>query len=219
MMAVEETGRTAAEAVSAGLEKLGIPREYVLVEILAEGARGFWGFGAHQARVRLTLTPTGERLVGARSTLDRLLKLMGVQASARAREHQGRLQLEVSGEDAGLLIGKHGQTLEALDFLLGRILDRRSGERTAVRVDVEGYRARREQQLEQRARSLARQVKETGEAVELEPMSPAERRLIHLALQGDSEVGTESVGDGPERRVVIKRVRPAGTARRKTQTF
>lgn len=205
MMAVEETGRTPEEAVAQGLGNLGIPREYVLVETLSEGAKGFLGFGGQEARVRLTVTPAGERLVRGRTALETLLSLMGIQADVRAGERGGILWLEVSGEDAGLLIGKHGQTLEALQFLASRILDRQVGERTQVKLDVGGYRERRQRQLEEMAHRLARQVKTTGEAALLPPMTPGDRRIVHQALHADSEVQTESLGDGPRRQVMIKR--------------
>lgn len=203
MMAVEETGRTPEEAVAAGLRRLGIPREYVLVETLAVGAKGFLGLGGQEARVRLTVTPGGEWLIRGRAILEALLTLMNIEAQVRAEEHRGGVRLELSGKDAGLLIGKRGQTLEALQFLVGRILDRQVGDRTRVELDVGGYRERRQQELEQQARRLARQVKVTGEAIVLEPMASAERRIIHLALEGDGAVRTESVGDGRDRRLVI----------------
>lgn len=207
MMALEETGRTADEAVDAGLRKLGIAREYVLVETLATGARGFLGLGGQEARVRLTVTPGGERLIRARAILQELLTLMSVEAEVRVEEHEGGVRLELSGKDAGLLIGKQGQTLDAVEFLVGRILDRAIRDRTRVVLDVGGYRERRRQQLEEMAFRLARQVRATGEAIVLEPLDASERRIIHLALQGDDQVTTESVGDGRGRRLVI---RPAG---------
>jgi spoIIIJ-associated protein len=207
MMTLEETGRTPEDAVAAALEKLGLPREYVLVETLEEGTKGFLGFGGQRARVRVTVTPAGERLVRGREVLEALLGRMGLPARVQAEERQGVLHLGVLGEHAGLLIGRHGRTLEALQFVVARILDRQLGERAAVVVDVEGYRQRHEERLRERALRLARQVRLTGEAAAFEPMAAGDRRIIHVALQGDAEVGTESVGDGPERHVVIKPAR------------
>ena len=127
--------------------KLGISSEYVLVETLGEGTRGFLGLGGQEARIRLTVTPGGERLIRSRETLHTLLALK-VEAQVRAEEDQERVRLELAGNDAGLLIGKRGQTLEALQFLVGRILSRQVGNQTRVLVDVGGYRERRWQQLE-----------------------------------------------------------------------
>lgn len=203
MTVIEEEGRTSEEAVEAGLQKLGLEREYVLVETLDEGTKGFLGLGGRQARVRLTVTPSGDRLLQGRRILEGLLKLMGVDASVRAWEVHGLLNLEITGGDVGLVIGKHGQTLEALNYLVARVLGRQLGERALIRVDVEGYWERRRQLLEQRARQLAEQVKSTGEPVTLEPMSSADRRTVHLALQRDARVRTASLGEGPLRRLII----------------
>ncbi|MFQ5897144.1 MAG: RNA-binding cell elongation regulator Jag/EloR [Candidatus Methylomirabilia bacterium] len=207
MTEVEEVGRTPEEAVEAGLGKLAIQREHVLVEVLEEGAKGFLGLGGRQARVRLTVMPAGERLISARRTLEDLLVAMGIAARVRAYEGQELLRLELVGQDSGLLIGKHGQTLDALQFLVGRILGRRLGERVQVQLDVEQYRERRRQQLEQLALRLAEKVKFTGEPVTLEPMSAIDRRTVHLALERDQRVKTASVGEGALRRLAIS---PAG---------
>jgi len=199
----EEEGRTPEEAVEAGLRKFGLSREYVLVETLEEGTKGFLGLGGRQARVRLTVTPAGDRLLQARLILEELLKRIGVDATVQAREVQGVVQLEITGADLGLLIGKHGQTLESLNYLVARLLGRQLGERVQLRIDIEGYRERRRQVLEQRALRLAEQVKLTGEPVALEPMSSADRRTVHHALQRDARVRTESLGEGPLRRLII----------------
>jgi len=206
---VEEEGRTPEEAVEVALEKLGLNREYVLVEILEEGTKGFLGIGGRHARVRLTVTPTGGKLLQGRRVLSEFLKLMGIEAEVRVQEVHGGLQLEIKGEDAGLLIGKQGQTLDAMNFLLSRILHRRLGEPVRLQIDVEGYGERRRQLLVQRALKLAEQVKSMGEPVALDPMSAVDRRAIHLALQRDPLVRTSSQGEGPLRRIVIS---PVGEA-------
>jgi spoIIIJ-associated protein len=149
------------------------------------------------------VTPTGEQLVRAREVVGELLKRMGVNVEVETREVGGEISLKIKGEDAGLLIGKHGQTLEALTFLMTRLLSRQCGERIRIEVDVEGYRERRRHTLEQRALRLAEQVKSTGESVTLEPMCSEDRRTIHLALQRDIHVRTVSEGEGLRRRLVI----------------
>lgn len=203
MITVEEEGRTADEAVETGVRKLGVRREYVLVEVLDEGSKGFLGLGGRQARVRLTLTPTGRQLVEGRLTLEEMLGRMGVKVEVEGAEVEGTLRFEIRGEDAGLLIGKHGQALESLTFLASKIMGRRLDERVRLEIDVEGYRERRRRFLEEMALRLAEQVKSTGEAVALEPMSSADRRTIHLTLQRDPRVRTLSQGDGLHRRLVI----------------
>lgn len=203
MTVVEEEGRTPEEAVEAGLQKLGLGREYILVEVLDEGTRGFLGLGGRTARVRLTVTPTGNQILHGRRLLQDLLRLVGVEAEVTVHEIEGVPRFEVQGEDAGLLIGKHGQTLDSINFIVTRILSRQLGERAQVQIDVEEYRDRRRHLLAQRALKLAEQVKSTGESVTLEAMSPIDRRTIHLTLQRDPGVRTSSEGDGPLRRLVI----------------
>lgn len=205
MTVIEEVGWTLEEAVEAGLRRLGLPRELVHVETLDEGNRGFLGLvGGRQVRVRLTATQMGEQVFHARTALAELLQAMGVEAEIGWRElPEGGLRLNLSGPHAGLLIGKHGQTLEALQFIVSRIVSRRLGDRTRIQLDVEGYADRRRQQLEQFALRVAAQVKSTGEPVTLDPMNPADRRIVHLVLQRDAEVRTASLGEGLLRRLVI----------------
>jgi len=209
MIAIEEVGRSIEEAVEAGLKRLGLPRELVVVETLEEANRGFLGLvGGRQARVRLVPTQMGEQVLHAKEVLAGLLQAMGVETEIGWEElPEGGLRLNLSGPHAGLLIGKHGQTLEALQFIVHRIVSRQLGERLRIQLDVEGYVERRRQQLEQYALRLAQQVKSTGEPVTLDPMNPADRRTVHLVLQRDSEVRTESLGEGLLRRLVIA---PAG---------
>jgi len=209
MIAIEEVGRSIEEAVEAGLKRLGLPRELVVVETLEEANRGFLGLvGGRQARVRLVPTQMGEQVLHAKEVLAGLLQAMGVETEIGWEElPEGGLRLNLSGPHAGLLIGKHGQTLEALQLIVHRIVSRRPGERLRIQLDVEGYVERRRQQLEQYALRLAQQVKSTGEPVTLDPMNPADRRTVHLVLQRDSEVRTESLGEGLLRRLVIA---PAG---------
>ncbi len=203
MTIVEEEGRTAEEAVEAGLSKLRLSREYVLVEVVEEGTKGFLGLGGRPARVRLTVTPTGEQLIRTREVVGELLKRMGVKVDVETREVGGEISIQINGEDAGLLIGKQGQALEAITFLTTRLLSRQLGERIRIEVDVEGYRERRRHMLEQRAFRLAERVMSTGEPVTLEPMPSGDRRTIHLALQRDIRVRTLSEGEGLRRRLVI----------------
>lgn len=203
MTIVEEEGRTPEEAVDVALEKLGLGREYVLVETLEEGTKGFLGLGGRVARVRLTVTPAGERLLESRRMLGEILKRLGVQADVTAKEIGGVIHMEIRGDDAGLLIGKQGQTLDSLGFLVSRIARRRLGDPVPILIDVEGYRERRRQMLVQQALKLAEQVKSTGRPVTLEPMSAGDRREIHLALRRDPRVRTASEGEGSLRRLVI----------------
>lgn len=135
--------------------------------------------------------------------LSRLLSLMGEAAQVQATLEGDRLSLTIDSPDAGLLIGKQGQTLEALQYLLTKILARQSKKKPRVMIDIESYRARHEQALVQLALKSGEMVKRTGKPVTLTPMNPHDRRIIHLALQGDSELKTMSRGEGLYKKVVV----------------
>lgn len=135
-----------------------------------------------------------------------LMRLLEVNAQAYLREEEqlGGTLVEVEGEDAGLLIGRRGETLQALEFVVNLILSRRVQQQARVPLDVEGYRERRYRSLRNLAQRMAERVANTGRSVTLNPMSPAERRVIHLALANHPRVLTESVGEGTDRKVTIQ---------------
>jgi spoIIIJ-associated protein len=226
VQSVETSGKSIEEAVSAGLAQLGLSRDEASIEILAEGKAGLFGLGGEPARVRVselaakTLSEQGSTTEGSADTgtravevLERLLELMGVDAQVVARPPEtpgdgvGQVSavLDVDGDDLGLLIGRRGETLGSLQYLLNLILLRQSNERTIVGVDVAGYRRRREESLTGLARRMADRVRATGRTITLEPMPPNERRIVHLALSEDQDVQTSSVGEGDFRKVALSR--------------
>ena len=149
-----------------------------------------------------------EELHAGATVLAELLGKMGVEADVKLEEIPGREGLEVQGADLGVLIGRGGENLIALQQVVSAITSRRVGRTVHVPVDVEGYRRRREDQLRELARRVASRVRGTGQAVTLEPMLAYERRVVHLAVQGTPGVRTESVGSEPNRRVVISSTAP-----------
>ena len=151
-----------------------------------------------------------EELVKGAESLREILSLMGIEAEVVVKDRP-EPQLEIEGQDLGILIGRHGENLIALQQLVSLITTRRSGNTVYVSIDIEGYRHRREEQLREIARRVAGRVRATNQAVTLEPMLAYERRIVHLALQDDRDVRTESVGIDPNRRVVVlpKRAGPA----------
>jgi len=217
------------EAVSRGLEQLGVPAEMVEVDVLDEGSKGFLGIGGRQVRVRLTLksaeseaqvvavkaadsaaTASGDTLLEfASQTTGELLAKMKIKARVEAKygeaEPDGEVPLliDVHGDDLSVLIGRRAETLNALQYILALIVSKEASRWVQVIVDVEGYRARRERQLRQLARRMAEQALRTGKRQLLEPMSSAERRIVHLELRSHEAVTTESVGDEPNRKVSI----------------
>lgn len=202
MRAVEKTGRTVDEAVSAALEELGVPSSRVKVEVLDEGKGGFLGIGAKPAVVRVSVKESRRERV--ERFLQEVCDAMGVDVSVSVHEESDHLYVELNGREAGMIIGHHGQTLDALQYLTNLVATRAEEDGLRIVLDVEGYRKRREETLTRLANRLADRVKRGGEPMVLEPMSAHERRVIHLALQENPYVVTTSEGEEPFRRVVIQ---------------
>jgi spoIIIJ-associated protein len=216
MQSLEVSAKTVEDAVELALKELGVPREQVEVEVLKKGKPGFLGIGAEEARVRVTKLPSEEvdhsSVILAEEMLKRLLDLMGVSASVDLKESSsaamtGRasIALDISGEDLGILIGRRGQTLSSLQYLVYLMVSHQMKARVHLSLDVEGYRERRREALSNLALRMAERVKATGNSVTLEPMPASERRIIHLALQDYTGVTTQSVGEGESRKVTILR--------------
>ncbi|MGE5482157.1 MAG: RNA-binding cell elongation regulator Jag/EloR [Bacteroidota bacterium] len=208
---VEMTGRTVDEAVIAALEELGVESEEVKVEVVGEGTRGLFGLGGRYVKVRVTEVPAAEKLMRrGRRFLEDVIRGIGVDAFVDGKVgDESVLQYSIRGSGAGLLIGRRGQTLDALQLLVRQVLSKSTEDRFRVVVDVEGYRERQQRTLEALAQRMARQARLTGRPVALEPMNALERRVIHLALAGDPDVETHSEGKEPYRRVIIAPARRA----------
>ncbi len=216
-LSVESSGETVGEAKWSALRELerlapGLDREAVRFQVVSEGERGLLGVGYTPARVVATADrpaepdesgAEGEALV-ALELLERVLSTIGVDGSVRVAESEDEVRATVDGDDLGVLIGRHGQMIDSLQYLANAIAHRRLGEeRRRIVIDAAGYRARREATLESLARRSAEQASATGHRVELEPMSAVERRVVHEALKDDPEVATESEGAEPNRFVVV----------------
>ncbi|MDA8146938.1 MAG: Jag N-terminal domain-containing protein [Thermaerobacter sp.] len=203
MKALEKSGRTVEEATAAALAELGLAREHAQVEVLDEGSRGLFGLlGNKEALVRVS--PLVDKLDTARDFLMRLLTALGFEAVVDGAEEEECLRLEVSGEATVRLIGKQGEVLDALQFLLNVATSRAVGGGKRLVVDVDGFRAKREQAVRHLALQVAEKVQRTGERAVLEAMNAHERKVVHLALQELAAVETHSEGEEPHRRVVIE---------------
>lgn len=202
-MVLEKTGKTVDDALQAGLAELGLPLERVEYEVVEEASKGLFGLiGGKPARVRLIV----KKLYvadQARDFLESVLKAMGVDVSVEMTKQDESILFNLRGENLGMLIGKHGQTLDALQYLTNLAAHRDSEDKVRVLLDVEDYRKRRADTLTSLAKRIAIQVKRRGERVALEPMTPNERKVIHMALQDDPRISTYSEGDEPYRKVVI----------------
>ncbi len=215
---VEKSGQTVEEAIAAALEEFGVGPESVAVEVLSRPARVLPGervSAGSEARVRVS--KLDEHTARARATLAELLERMGIPArisTRRAAATPGGPPapplLDIAGDDLGLLIGWRGETLRAFQTVLNLMMgDTEAGTGRRVILDVERYRARREEQVRELALRLANRVKRTGQRYTLDPMHAYERRTIHLTLADDEGVRTESTGKEPARRVVIHATGPA----------
>ncbi|MFC4736223.1 RNA-binding cell elongation regulator Jag/EloR [Bacillus daqingensis] len=202
MNKVTVSGRTVEEAVAAGLEKLEAKEHEVNVRVIEEAQKGFLGLlGSRPAVVELERRPdpVKEGLVFLRDVIDK----MGVSASVE-QEHRGDdLYFSITGSDIGVLIGKRGQTLDSLQYLVNLAANKHADEYVRIYLDAEGYRARRKEALETLADRLAQKAVRIRQEVRLEPMSAMERKIIHTALQNRGDVTTYSDGREPNRRIVI----------------
>ena len=222
------SARTVDEAIELGLKELDADRDEAEVEILSRGKAGFLGIGAEVARVRVTRISAGRNAAGMPATGDgettatgdgettaagvataavgRILEAANVNVTRTLRAandpESGGPIIDLAGEDSGLLIGRRGQTLQALQFLVNLIV-RKQFEGVRVVLDVENYRQRREFQLRDMATKVAARVTQTNRSITLEPMPPADRRIIHTSLTDNPDVSTESTGEGEGRKVTI----------------
>jgi spoIIIJ-associated protein len=221
----EFSGKNVEDAIEKGLKELALSRDDVEVKILNEGKAGLFGLmGASPAKIKLIVKslkaleaeekgevarekPRGIDYISAqkraKEELDEILKLMGIEAEVAISLEGGKVVADIKSENGAILIGKNGQTLNALQLIVNLIVNREEKTRTKVIVDSESYRERREKALVKMAREVADEVKREGRPGELEPMNSTERRVIHLALKDDKDVETASRGEGSYRRVVV----------------
>jgi spoIIIJ-associated protein len=212
MSSAEGRGRTLDEAVDAALIELKESRRNVDIKVISETPE--------ETVVEVTIVdqtavpagsaaPANGKAEVARAMVEGLLKHMGVRAQVTVRPGSDPITLDISGRDLGALIGWRGETLRALQSVTNVMVGRHLAEGERIIVDVERYRQRREHTVREIAMRAARQVKMTGDAITLDAMQPFERRAIHLALEGDPDVTSGSIGEEPERRVVVGPRKPA----------
>ena len=200
---IEVTGKTVEDARTEALIKLGTTSDQIEVEILEKGSSGFLGIGSIPAVIRVRRKFTMEDCV--RDFLSQVFDAMDltVDISVEVEEDNHTVNVELKGDEMGVLIGKRGQTLDSLQYLTSLALNRHTDEYVKVKLDTEDYRKRRKETLENLAKNIAYKVKRTKRPVSLEPMNPFERRVIHSTLQNDKYVSTHSEGEEPHRHVVV----------------
>jgi len=203
------TSKTVEEAIELGLRELDVDRAEAEIDVISRGKAGILGIGSEPARVRVTRIDTPSDVVKTTSeVIDNIISLLGVDVVSTLtqveREDLGGPVFEIEGDDAGLLIGRRGETLKALQFLVKYLVSQKLDANVNILVDVEGYQDRRYQSLMSMARRVAQRVTDSGRPITLEPMPPNERRIVHIALADHHRVTTESTGSGSSRQVVVQ---------------
>jgi len=197
------SAKTVSDAITEACKALGVTSDKLEYVVKEEGSSGFLGIGAKdaviEAKVKSSVTDT------AKIFLNDVFHAMNmtVVINVEYKEEEKELNIDLSGDDMGVLIGKRGQTLDSLQYLVSLVVNKESEDYIRVKVDTENYRKRRQDTLENLAKNIAFKVKRTKRTVSLEPMNPYERRIIHSALQNDKFVTTHSEGEEPFRHVVV----------------
>ena len=199
----EFTGKSIEDAIESGLKELNLTRDQVKIEVKSEGAHGLFGLvGAKSACVKISVPHT--EIDDVRDTLESLLKLMGIVAVVHPeKESDDRFYMNIETDDAGILIGKRGETLNALQYMVNLIVNRNRENRLRIVLDLEGYRDKRDKTLTDLSLRIADKARKSGKSIALEPMNAQERRIIHVALAGSSDIETHSSGTGKYRKVII----------------
>ena len=215
----EFEGKTKEEAISKASDALGVSEDQLEVEVLSYGSTGIFGLvGVKRAKIKVTLPETPEVQVKeqlgseeepeevaelAKNTLEQIISHIVDGATVSTQTESGRVRLKVAGGNSALLIGKHGRTLDALQYIVHRIVHKKHRTKVRVTIDVEGYRDRRKDALTQLALRLGEKVKRSGRPATISPMNAYDRRTIHVALKDHSGIRTQSTGTGALRKLVI----------------
>ena len=200
---IEISAKNVDDAITQATVQLGITSDQLEYEVLDKGSTGFLGIGSKNAVIKAPKKfSIDENVVEFLSSIFDAMK-MEVEILVAVNEEEHIIEVELKGDDMGILIGKRGQTLDSLQYLTNLAINKHSDEYYKVKIDTEDYRKRRKETLENLAKNIAYKVKRTKRPVSLEPMNPFERRIIHSALQNDRYVTTHSEGDEPYRHVVV----------------
>jgi spoIIIJ-associated protein len=210
MKELEVSGKTVDEAIQTALEQLGVTEDKVEVTVLKKGRSGVLGMGVEEAKIKVRLKLEADEKTNAvdvaKEVLETLIKLMAITAEVSAAQEntdEVPITLNIEGEDLGVLIGRRGQTLASLQYVVRLIVAEKLKVWVPINVDIAGYKQRRYESLRNLALRLAEQVKRNRRLIMLEPMPADERRIIHLTLTDHPDVTTQSMGEGEMRKVAI----------------
>ena len=200
---MEKNGKSVQEAINLALEELNAVIEEVDIEVLDEGSKGIFGLGGKEARVKVSFKESvvsGGAL--ARDFLEAMFEMMELSLEISVTEDEEAINVQITGEEGGIIIGRRGETLDALQYITSLAVNKRIGHKRII-IDVENYRKRREETLISLAGRVAAKVMDYRKPIALEPMSAYERRIIHASLQENQYVTTYSTGEEPYRKVII----------------
>ncbi len=212
---ITKSAKSIEEALNLALEELGVSENEVTYKVVEEASKGFLGLGSKDAVIEVELKGTSDSENVAEKFLADVFEAMGMEVKISSAEEDGNLNIQLEGDDMGIIIGKRGDTLDSLQYLTSLVAnkDKSRDDYTRVTIDTEGYRQKREESLKALSERLANKVAKSGKKYTLEPMNPYERRIIHANLQSNENVTTFSIGEEPYRKIVIA---PKNERRRNT---
>ena len=205
---LEKEGKTVSDATMSACEELGISRSEIDVEVLQKSSKGVLGIGSRNAKVRITVKDENlsEKGLKSKKALEAILGHLVPTYSIGIRENPDRIKLDIRDtNDKGLLIGKRGEMIKALEYIVGKISGRSSedGREKRISIDVDGYKMRREDKISRLVKDTAKKVRKIQKPISLEPMSASERRMAYIALKGEGGVGYETKVERDEKRIII----------------
>ena len=219
MSAMEIEGKSVEEAIEQACQSLNLPADQLDIEIISHGSSGIFGIGTRNAKILVTPKDVGNEseLEEAKKILENILAYIQIPTRVEAMWEEDRIKLEISSNGSGLLIGKRGQTLHSLQYIVNKIYNRRAAKKVHIVVDTENYRQRRRKALAEVALNLGNRAKKSGKPTASSPLSAYDRRIIHITLKDDRRVRTKSKGEGVLRKVVVFPVkRDNSSAKRNT---
>lgn len=200
---VETEGKTKLEALEKALNEIGLPEEKVKIETVQENKKRFGLIGSNYVRIRVHYDTQDRIAPLAINAVGEILSKMDITYVVERADRDGTLCLNITSPQSALIIGKGGQTIDALQYLVNRMVSKKTAQKANILLDTENYREKHVSKIQQLARRMADQVRSTGKPVVLSPMSSQDRKIVHLALQDDTSVRTFSKGEGAKRKIKI----------------
>ncbi len=218
MTAMEIEGKSVEEAIETACQHFNLSADQLKIDIVSHGSSGIFGIGTRKAKILVSPKESSDEtpLKEAKSILENILSYIQIPTSVEATWFEDQIRLDISSNGSGLLIGKRGQTLHSLQYIVNKIYNRQASEKFHIIVDTENYRERRRKNLTEMALNLGNRAKKSGKPASSSPLSAYDRRIIHIALKDDRQVRTKSKGDGALRKVVVFPVKRENARKKQT---